>query len=332
MQGHVSTESLSILLNALSKKGIKKDLILKHIGLKSDFLGNTNKPVSAIKIGALSHFLAVCLGDETLGLLERKTDPGTLEMSLYSCINCSTLNEAIPSLFEFWNIIHKDVHLQLVKAGRHAYTIVAYNDSYPNIVVNLFNLTLIRWLCWLTGQRIKPEVISYRYSTPGNISGYKHVYGCEAEFGANQYRMIFDRSILNKAITKKAENISSQIKVFPYELLIEEPDRYLSLKIRNIIQNSIRPEESSLTDIALSLHKNPETVRKALQKEGYTFSQIKQEIIRQTAIYGVLHRNESITDIAIKSGFSEPSSFNRAFKRWTGVTPKYYRDLHQSFN
>ncbi|NLG56435.1 MAG: helix-turn-helix domain-containing protein, partial [Rhodococcus sp.] len=49
-----------------------------------------------------------------------------------------------------------------------------------------------------------------------------------------------------------------------------------------------------------------------------------EEVLRDAAIAG-LRRGESVDDLSAKLGFSEPSAFRRAFKRWTGKTPGSYR-------
>ena len=65
-------------------------------------------------------------------------------------------------------------------------------------------------------------------------------------------------------------------------------------------------------------------LRRLLRQEGTSVNQIREEVLRDAAISG-LSRGDSVDDISGRLGFSEPSSFRRAFKRWTGQTPGAYR-------
>jgi AraC-like DNA-binding protein len=63
-----------------------------------------------------------------------------------------------------------------------------------------------------------------------------------------------------------------------------------------------------------------------LRDEGSSYQQIKDDIRRDTAIHLLARGDTVIEDIAMQVGFSEATSFFRAFKRWTGVTPRAYLD------
>ena len=62
-----------------------------------------------------------------------------------------------------------------------------------------------------------------------------------------------------------------------------------------------------------------------LKDEGSSYQQIKDNLRRDTAVYFLSRPELSIDEIALQLGFSEPSAFHRAFKKWTGVTPGVYR-------
>ncbi|MCQ4129185.1 helix-turn-helix transcriptional regulator [Rhodococcus erythropolis] len=80
----------------------------------------------------------------------------------------------------------------------------------------------------------------------------------------------------------------------------------------------------SAVDIAARLSISLSHLRKLLRHAGTSLSEIKTEALRDAAISG-LTRGESVDDVSARLGYSEPSSFRRAFKRWTGVAPSSYR-------
>ena len=54
-------------------------------------------------------------------------------------------------------------------------------------------------------------------------------------------------------------------------------------------------------------------------------SDLRRDLMRDTAINSLVIGKESIDELSARLGFSEPSAFRRAFKRWTGDTPSSYR-------
>jgi AraC-like DNA-binding protein len=66
------------------------------------------------------------------------------------------------------------------------------------------------------------------------------------------------------------------------------------------------------------------TLRRRLRSEGTSYQEIKDAVRRDTAIQYLSMKSMSIEEVAEKSGFSEPTSFFRAFKRWTGTSPRAY--------
>lgn len=65
-------------------------------------------------------------------------------------------------------------------------------------------------------------------------------------------------------------------------------------------------------------------LRRLLRQEGTSLNQLREEVLRDAAVAG-LRRGETVEDLSARLGFSEPSAFRRAFKRWTGSTPSSYR-------
>jgi AraC-like DNA-binding protein len=69
------------------------------------------------------------------------------------------------------------------------------------------------------------------------------------------------------------------------------------------------------------LHMSPRTLHRRLEEEGTSFRQVLTEVRRELAARHLSERRLAIGEIAFLLGFSEPSAFHRAFKRWTGHGP-----------
>ena len=81
----------------------------------------------------------------------------------------------------------------------------------------------------------------------------------------------------------------------------------------------------SLEAVSATLALTPQTLRRRLRDEGHGFQEIKDELRRDAAIALLAQPELTLLDIAMRVGFSDASTFHRAFKAWTGLAPGAYR-------
>ena len=81
----------------------------------------------------------------------------------------------------------------------------------------------------------------------------------------------------------------------------------------------------SLEDVADQLSMHPRTMNRNLQSEGTSFRSLLNEARFQVARQLLAGTRIGVTDIALTLGYSEPSGFTHAFKRWPGTAPIEWR-------
>jgi AraC-like DNA-binding protein len=77
--------------------------------------------------------------------------------------------------------------------------------------------------------------------------------------------------------------------------------------------------------VAKKLAVSPRTLERRLEERGMRFKKLMDDTRRRFAMDYLEAREHTLTQVAFLLGYSEVSAFNRAFKRWTGVTPMHYR-------
>ena len=95
-----------------------------------------------------------------------------------------------------------------------------------------------------------------------------------------------------------------------------DEDRTLH-EVRRLLPDALRDGEASMEFLAARLKMSPRTLQRRLKDVGVTFKEVLDDVRRQLATSLFKEEHIGITDAAYLLGFSEPSAFQRAFKRWT---------------
>jgi AraC-like DNA-binding protein len=113
-------------------------------------------------------------------------------------------------------------------------------------------------------------------------------------------------------------------------LAVERANKMLSVteRIRRLLRRYLAEEMPSLEAVSDMLATTPQTLRRRLQREGQGYQMIKDALRRDVAVEFLTQSDLPLLEVAARVGFSEASTFHRAFKGWTGLTPGAYRQAH----
>ncbi|SMP09714.1 AraC family transcriptional regulator [Shimia sagamensis] len=104
-----------------------------------------------------------------------------------------------------------------------------------------------------------------------------------------------------------------------------ELDTPLSEIVRRLIEHRIAEPGLCVDDIARDLTMSRWKLQSLLKEEGWTFSDIKEEVRQRLALEEVGRTKASVASIASSLGYTNSSNFTRAFRGWTGKAPRDYR-------
>jgi AraC-like DNA-binding protein len=96
-------------------------------------------------------------------------------------------------------------------------------------------------------------------------------------------------------------------------------------RCRAAVLEHLTSGEVSEEDTAKLLHMSPRTLQRKLAEARLTYQQLVDATRKDLALRYIVDAGRSISDITFSLGFSQPSAFTRAFKRWTGRSPTDYR-------
>lgn len=315
-------------LNGPKQKGLDITQLLHTVNITPDVLYSPMSRVSAMQYAKLIRAIWLNMGDEYMGLAQVESKLGTFAMMSKAVIHCPTLERAIMRGARFYDLFPAMPRITLQIENDIA--TLSIDDSRINDPDHFLMESLLviwhRFGSWLIGRRIHLTKASFTYTAPAHHNEYRRLFNCDIHFSQSYAGIQFPIKFLHEKISQNEATLRKFLEHSPADLLAK-PDEGDSIiaQIRNIIGDDFSNDLPNFEDIAEKLHTSPQTLRRRLKEEGITYQELKDQMRRDTAIYFLERGDLAIHEIAERLGFSEPSTFHRAFKKWTGITPGAYR-------
>lgn len=99
------------------------------------------------------------------------------------------------------------------------------------------------------------------------------------------------------------------------------------MQVRSSIIERLHDGTPNQETIAESMHVSLRSLQRRLNKEETNFKTLLETTRQELALHYIRETHRTLGEITYLLGFSEPSNFTRAFKRWTGKTPAEYRHV-----
>ena len=199
----------------------------------------------------------------------------------------------------------------------------------PGLTGQILSMSTWHRLCgWFIGSFIDLESVEMRQArTPGR--DYAETFGCPVRFGAAQDAYRFHRRYLHFPIVQSEASLDRLLQTYPAELLRISPGGgSIAGRVRQLIGTDFQRPLPGLPEVAERLHMTVPTLHRRLREEGTSFQQLKDQSRRDAAIAYLTQGDYTTAQLAELTGFSDSSTFHRAFRKWTGLTPQEYRERH----
>jgi len=329
-ESSVAINYIRTALASARAAGLDIDALLAEAGIPASLVGEQRARVPHAQYLLLTRLAMQALNDEFLrqgGV--RRTPIGTFPLMCRGVIHEPTLQRALVHALHFYNTLLPDVHLSLHRHGADAVIAVRLADESvdpDHVMVEVLLVLAQRFAGWLVDHRIALTRAEFRWQAPAHADEYRMLFHCPLEFGAPRNAIAFPARFLEWPVAQNPRTLRRFLREAPGNLLvIPDNDNSMTAQVRACLGRDFSQELPDFEEVASRLRITPQTLRRRLREEGASYQEIKDNIRRDAAI-GYLSRPQlSIMEIAQLMGFSEPSTFHRAFKKWTGLTPGAYR-------
>lgn len=315
-----------------SRAGLSREECLTYAGLPPHLLLEPQARISALRYEKLVGYISTTLDDELLKLGGiSRSRIGSFNLMCQLAINEPTLREAILRCCQFYNLIWGDIRIRLSSesSSNLAFLSIHFSDTsldYDNTTTDCTLVLLHRFFSWLVNKNIHLHHVSYRCSKPSHSSEHSRLFRSPIEYSNGKSAIAFPKELLRLPVCQNKESLNTFLKGAPGNLMvIPNNEDTLTNQIRRVLTHSLHSDPPSLEQIAGELCATTQTIRRKLKKENTSYQEIKDQLRQDSAINLLCNSDLPINEIALQLGFSEPSTFHRAFKKWTGTTPGTYR-------
>ena len=324
----VPAHHVSAVLDALEQRGHDRNALLQRLDFPDELLKERKARIPRSDYLRFTGYLALKLQDESFGLLPEPLKPGTFAMICHSCINCDNLEHFLRRMAKYIAIANPNVLFDLSHSDGYARLTIqlpAVRIYGEDIYIMLALAVAHRMISWVTDQKIPLDSVNLCRQRPFYASDYNLLFGTNINFEQTENHIRFSTDYLSSEIAQDEDKLRTFLKESAINLMSNlDSDNSLTSQIRSILKEDVASDFPGLQEISSSLNYAPTTLKRKLAAEGSTYQNIKDAVRRDTAIYFLTQKSLSIDEVAARSGFSDPPSFFRAFKRWTGMSPRAY--------
>jgi AraC-like DNA-binding protein len=330
-QHTVAIQQVRLILQGARHQGRATGPLLQRAGIPPALLDAPLARVSQQQYALLIRVLRRSLRDELWGLCSKPLPVGSFGHCASLLVRCQTLDEALRLGFRQHHGLLADFVPRLLVQGGVARVQLLRRcapgtplDPRLDYAQKAFLLFSFGLACWLVARRV--PVLGVDYTEPAPRSDSSRVYQAPIRHDQAHVGLRFDARWLALPVVQNPQSLREFLVGAPANLLIKYRDTAsVSERIRRLLHRRLDAGDLSLEAVGEAMSMAPQTLRRRLREEGHGFQALKDALRRDAAIACLARPELTLPDIALQLGFSEASTFHRAFKKWTGVAPGEYR-------
>ena len=330
MYSSLLASSTLVVWKALETYDIDAAALFKKAGLNPE---DANNPQARYPYSAVRRLWELSIeesGDPCFVLIAaRQWHPGNFHALGYAWLASRSLKEALERLIRYFRVVTSDPEELTLVAQDDTYEFVIDTSTVVYRALDVeydLMLSLILDACRLSlGETFRPRRVCLQRAQPTCADRYTSFFGTKVEFDAPAYSMAFDKSQLDLLLpTGNAEIARANDQVLmSYLTQLNRSD--IVMRVKTTLIDRMPSGQVSKEDVAEALNLSLRTLQRKLHEEDTSFKQLLDETRRELADQYIRNPMVSIGEITYLLGFSEPSNFSRAFKRWNGTAPAEYR-------
>lgn len=320
-----------MVVHAAAARGVEPDLLRKLTGFDAALTKDPDERIPLAVETQLWDEAARLAGDDAFGLhVAAGLRPGVFDVLDYACRTAPTLRVSFERLIRYNRLEHDIAVFSYVERGsvarlEHRFRILGLEPSRHAAEFTMASIIVIGGQ--ILGEPLRPRAVEFRHAAPRETVEHVRLFGVEPRFGSEANVVELEREVLGRPVPNADPALSNIIVRQAEAMLAARPEvvETTADRVRRLLVASLGEGDVTLAGMADKLKMSERTLQRRLAEEGLTFDELVEQQRKQLALEYLSNVKLAVSEVAYLLGYSEPSAFHRAFKRWTGMTPKEMR-------
>ncbi len=331
-QPAVTGFAVNCAIAALTKNAVAAWPLLQRAGL-SEF--NFDDPLIRLPAAGqvkLLEYAAEATDDASFGLhLAEQTNPRKAGLLFYVVSAARNLGEAMALFARFNRLVNESTRVKITPQAESVVIELGFVGIQRCRARQLteFEVALaVKVMREITGRDIRPIRVAFAHTRAADLREFERFFGCPVEFGAPADQLEFSNLTLALALVTEDSHLLEILRPFCEQAARARNTAVCSLRasVENEVERLLPQRQAKAETVARALALSVRTLSRRLSEEGTTFAAVVEELRRSMARQYLKDSGFSLAKIAWLLGYEGPTSFNHAFKRWTGRSPSAARN------
>jgi AraC-like DNA-binding protein len=269
--------------------------------------------------------------DELFGFhLARSFDVREIGLVYYVMASSERLADSVRNAERYSGIVNEGVRLRC-NQGRDTVVGLEYVDADRRLDrhhIEFWLVTLVRICRAVTASRLAPRRIKVRHLRAKSPGDFKAFFGTEVEFGSDADEIVLSAPVASLPTVGRDTYLNKLLRRYAEDALSSQHPKRASTRseVERILPELLPYGQAGLAEVARKLGTSPRTLSRKLREEKAGYAEILDELRSALAKRYLADRDLPVSEIAWLLGYQEVSSLTHAFRRWTGVTPRQFRN------
>ena len=297
-------------------------------GLDIGLLSNPDTRYPGNNVQHLWQLAVDASGEPCFGFIAgEQVQPAVLHGLGFSWLASDTLRDALIRLMRYSRLISTAANMHLLDTDEGLDLVLlppegikltpAFQDAGMSGFLRMCRLT--------AGDEINPAHVSLKRSRPDCDLKLQAYFRAPIEYQADNNILSFSKQLVEATLTHANPELARINDQAVVDYLARFDRDSLTMQVRSRIIERLQDGTPNQETIAQSLHVSLRSLQRKLSNEDTNYKTLLESTRRELALHYIRETHRSLGEITYLLGFSEPSNFTRAFKRWTGVSPIEYR-------
>jgi AraC-like DNA-binding protein len=313
------------LIELAVRQGMKQSPLLEVVGVDAAALASSETRLSFDRFAELWATVARGLQLSELPLLlARGLRLEAYDVMGFAVLTASTMREAVERVVRYNRLFTDAGALELDTSDELAW--LYWNREGPlglgfRLVDESVVASSMSHLRHILGQAVNARAVSFRHAAPPQVAPFRAFFGVAPGFNAARVGVAFDPAVLEQRPSTANPAMAEFFARFADERLRAVAASSLSAQVREAVARQLADGEPSLEGIAGRLAVGARTLRRKLTEEGTSFRELVEAVRKERARALLEGAGLSVSETAFLVGFSDASTFCRAYRRWYGHSP-----------